>query len=99
MGILDFIWDIGNYEDRKVNNEEIDGITISTAWTSDEGYETALCDATDKFYPVERYLTKSGAEEGHKKWCKKIKNGIETITILGGFNGLVPDEQYKLKRE
>jgi hypothetical protein len=40
--MFDFLLDVDNYEDRKVANDTAkSGITVDTAYTSDEGFETA----------------------------------------------------------
>lgn len=68
--LLDFFYDINNYEDRKVAKiepKENNGIGVSTAYTSDEGYETALLDANG-VHPVERYDSREESVQGHKKW-------------------------------
>ena len=70
-----------------VINEHVGIINVSTVYTYDEGYETAVI--YKKVSPVERYSCKLDAEEGHKKWCKKIKTATE-VTDLGGMGGLVP---------
>ena len=84
--LFDFFQDIGNFEQRKVNRiepEENGGIGVSTAYTSDEGYETALLD-TNGTHPVERNETREQAEKGHKKWVKFAKLGKgKVITKLG----------------
>lgn len=99
LGIFSFVKDIGNYEDRKVartNHEDNKGIGVSTAYSSDEGYETALLDKNG-VHPVERYENKSDAEIGHKKWVSKSKR-IKTVIKLGGFGGLVDNKRIVLKR-
>ena len=76
---LDFLKDINNYEQRKIariSPEDNNGIGVSTCYSSDEGYETALLCATDRgVIPVERYLTKEEAILGHAKWVEFAKNG------------------------
>lgn len=72
---FDFLEDIGNYEDRKVDRTICaNGIIVSTAFTSDEGYETALIDRSGA-HPVERYGDKQEAINGHSKWVKFAENG------------------------
>ena len=70
---------------------------VSTAYTSDEGYETAILDENGT-YPVERYFDLADAEKGHWKWCEEAKTA-ETIVMLGGFEGLIPGSVVKLKRK
>ena len=88
--------DSQNYKDRKIGRNKIDGLTLSTAFTSDEGYETAIGDSKH-FYPVERYTNKEDAKAGHEKWIKKIP-GLKVITMLEAFEGLLPKEIIILKR-
>ena len=91
-----FLNDMDNYEDRKISNELVNGIEVSTVYTSDEGYETALIDKNG-VHPVERYGSKKEAIEGHEKW-KEAALTIKTIKKLGGFGGLVEDKEVELKR-
>lgn len=75
---FNFLMDFGNYKDRvvaRVNPEENNGIGLSTAFSSDEGYETAILDAHGA-HPVERYATKEEAKLGHKIWLHKLKPGM-----------------------
>lgn len=96
--IFDFLMDIGTYESRKVARTECkNGLIVSTCYTSDEGYETAILDKKH-VHPVERYSGRTEAQEGHKKWVKfaqKAKKGT-AIKMLGGLSGLVEDQQIKL---
>lgn len=78
---FDFLKDAGNYEQRKIGKVRINGLEVSTAYTSDMGYETAIIDANG-VHPVERYNTKNKAEEGHKKWIDKA-NSLQSIIELG----------------
>ncbi len=94
--MFEFLLDVGNYEDRKVGRNEVYGLHVSTAFTSDEGYETAIIDS-NSVYPVERYKTKKEAEIGHKKWMEKAKT-IKVITMLSGMGGFVPEERIILER-
>ena len=87
MGIFDcFLYDTDNYDDRKVGRiekKDNNGIGVSTAYTSDEGYETALIDKNE-IHPVERYSDVDKAKIGHEKWVEfaKTANG-KTIKSLG----------------
>lgn len=94
--MFEFLNDAFNYEDRKVGKAEINGLIVSTAFSSDEGYETALNDING-WHPVERYESKEDSQKGHEKWCKKAKT-VKTIIRLGGFGGLVPDKEIELIR-
>jgi hypothetical protein len=80
------------YETRKVgwvDPEENGGIGVSTCWTEDQGYETALLDAKGA-YPVERYATKADAEAGHKRWTASARS-LGRVVVLGTGDGVVPD--------
>lgn len=96
--MFQFLNDMDNYEDRKVARDELDnGIVVSTAYSSDEGYETALIDKEDA-HPVERYAGKEEAIEGHGRWLEFARNyseGME-VTKLGWLGDLVEDEQIVL---
>lgn len=94
--MFEFINDIGNYDTRKVGRTKVNGVTVSTAYTSDEGYETAILDANG-VHPVERYYGKAEAEAGHAKWCKEAET-VETVTKLGVFGGLVDDKVIVIVR-
>lgn len=95
--MFEFLLDAGNYDLRKVARTNLDcGLIISTAYTSDEGYETAIIDG-DEVHPVERYETKELAEVGHDKWCK-IAPKKRIVNKLGGLSGLVDDKLISLKK-
>ncbi len=94
--IFDFLKDIDNYETRKVAKDEVSGLEVSTAFTSDEGYETAILDENGA-HAVERYASKEEAETGHKKWLEKAKD-LSKITVLGGLGGMVGEKIIILKR-
>jgi len=53
MIYFNFIKDIGNLEERKVLQETVNGLLVSTVYSSDYGFETAICDPQPR--PVERY--------------------------------------------
>ena len=95
--MFEFLQDIGNYDDRKIGREEVNGFVISTAYTSDEGYETAIIDKNG-VHPVERYSDIVEAKEGHQKWIKKAKKfkTEDEVIKLGAWSGLVEDEKIKL---
>ena len=78
-----------DYENRKLDRIECEdngGIGVSTAWTPDEGYETALL--TDTVIPVERYQTMEEAKLGHKKWVEYAKTTDDTSIIRLGLERL-----------
>ena len=94
--MFDFIQDMNNYESRKIGRNEVNELTVSTAFTSDEGYETAIIDKNG-VHPVERYKTIEKAEKGHKIWCKEAKT-VETIIKLGWLDDLVEPEVITIER-
>jgi hypothetical protein len=69
--------------ERRVALNEIDGFSISTAYTDDQGYETAVSGTDGHWHPVERYGSKEMAAAGHFKWVQLIKDGKRDITVLG----------------
>lgn len=88
--------DLSDYDSRKVARDEVNGLTISTCWTSDFGYETAVIDENGP-HPVERYKTKTAATKGHKVWLEKAKT-LKHITELGTGDGIIEDEVITLTR-
>lgn len=76
-----------NYDDRMVDRTELEnGLIVSTAYTTDYGYETAILGQTDGVYPVERYgeVLSDEVKQGHARWVEFAKNGLgKTITCLG----------------
>ena len=94
--MFSFLNDIGNYESRKVANDKVNGFTISTCYTSDEGYETAIIDKNG-VHPVQRYKTTEEAKKGHKEWTIKVKDKKEVLE-LGGFGGVVDDKIITLEK-
>lgn len=71
----------GTYDLRKVDRTEVWEIIVSTAYTYDCGYETAII----KHYNVdvvERYRTREESIEGHKKWIDFIKDWHDYTDII-----------------
>ena len=87
---------VGNYERRKVDKTVVGELTISTAFT-DCGYETAICDATDHFHPVERYPSREAAVIGHKKWVEAAPT-LTTVVKLG-YGRTVKAKEITLQRK
>lgn len=94
--MFDWIGMIGNYDERKTARDLVDGLIVSTAYTTDEGYETAILDL-HKTYPVERYDTEEQAVTGHQEWLKKAET-MKEAHRLGwlGMDGLA--ETFVLER-
>lgn len=72
---FNFLQDMGNYQDRKVDRFESDDLIVSTARVSDglQPYETAIA---HRYYndgnliAVQGYDSKQEAQDGHDKWVK-----------------------------
>ena len=92
-----FLNDMNNYESRVVKNTKINnGLIVDTAYTSDEGYETAICDASKHWHPVERYKTVELSEIGHQKWVEIANKSPKQINKLGWLD-IVDDEIVELQ--
>jgi len=88
--------DLGNYDSRKIGRKDVGGLTVSTAYTSDYGFETAIIDANG-VHPVERYgEDRIEALSGHGSWEEKA-NTLTEITELG-YGSLVGKTKVVLKR-
>ncbi len=72
MNMLGAIADMaGTYESRVVGRaEKVDnnGVGVSSAWSTDCGFETALLPDKHKIVIVERYADKEACAAGHEKW-------------------------------
>ena len=89
--------DADNYDSRKVEWTCVNGVAVSTCWTSDQGYETAILD-NKGVYPVQRYENREHAEFGHKDWVKRMQdNGTTHIEKLG-YDNLVEPEIIEIVR-
>ena len=88
--------DGANYDSRRIGRDDLEGLSVSTAWTSDEGYETAILDA-NYANPVERYSDRKAALVGHEKWVDFVRKGGREITKLGGFGGIIKDRVMTLE--
>jgi hypothetical protein len=58
----------------------VNGLLVSTAWSLDCGYETALADL-HRWHVVEYYDSLEEAINGHEKWIKKA----ETIVKVDSY--------------
>lgn len=80
--MFEFVKDIGNYAERKVDRFENETVAVSTARASDSThpFETAIKHAdynNGAWIIVELYNSKEEAQTGHKKWV-----GTMTSTSL-----------------
>ncbi len=96
MSMFGFFDMIGNYEDRKTARDLVDGLIVSTCYTTDEGYETAIIDL-NKTYPVQRYETEEQALEGHADWVKQAET-LERVDRLGWLGMDELAETFELER-
>ena len=91
--MFEFLMDIGNYEDRRVDRSDFEWGYISTCRVSDgkQPYETAVCsnqyaratdlDDTSEMTIVEAYNDYDAAQEGHDRWVKTMtENPPEGLT-------------------
>lgn len=90
----------GSYESRKVDRSELDnGIIVSTAYTTDMGYETALILTDGEVCPVERYGSKNDIDlqSNHDKWVRFAEDNYgKEFTVLG-YGSCIDDYKSILK--
>ena len=94
MGLFDFLVDVGNHAERKVDTYDKDDLFVDTCRISDSSqpFETAIAhpDYNDnKIVIVELYDTSEEAQQGHDKWVDKmLKNpprqlvDVSAVTIV-----------------
>ena len=88
----------GTYDIRKVDEEyEFDGLTVSTVWTDDMGYETAIIDS-NRVNIVERYPDEKSSAQGHFKWIEWINDKDNNEVQDVGYGNLLDSFTVKLKR-
>jgi hypothetical protein len=83
--------DFGNLDTRRVAVTPVgdNGAVVSTVFTSDMGFETALCNSVrphgdEVVHPVERYgmnATRERAQRGHDEWVKEAKLGNKYVDL------------------
>ena len=84
------------YAERKIARDNVSGLIVSTAWTDDLGFETAVLDARGT-YPVERYTTRALAVAGHATWLAKAPS-LSEVVRLGTGDGVIADKMVTLLR-
>lgn len=75
--LFDFLQDLGNHEERKVDTYEVGDVFVDTCAVSDseQPYETAIAHPrynNGTMIIVQTYNTKEQAQKGHNKWVKKM---------------------------
>jgi len=75
--MFDFILDLDNYEERKIDRYEDGNTIISTAKVSDavKPYETAVSHKSyngNNWVIVEDYYDPAEAQQGHNRWVKTM---------------------------
>lgn len=84
-----------DYEKNKLQRTEVDGLIVSTIWTDDYGYETAVVDTT-RTSVVERYKLKEEAVKGHEAWTLAIV-GASSVTDVGYGDSIAPFEHLLVR--
>lgn len=89
MGMfLDMSDMIGNYEERLIGNDKVNGFEVDTVRVTDTGYyaETAIRhpELDDGYWIiVQEYETHEQAEKGHERWVDMLENEkINTIICV-----------------
>ena len=89
MGMfLDMFDMIGNYEERLIGNDKVNGFEVDTVRVTDTGYyaETAIRhpELDDGYWIiVQEYETHEQAEKGHERWVDMLENEkINTIVCI-----------------
>ena len=94
-----------NYEDRKVDRYEADGMIIDTASVTDgnQPYETGICHPEynkGDWVIVEAYDTKEEAQAGHEKWVARMTSGNLPSSLRdcqnAGISQLFGDDEQSL---
>lgn len=76
---------------------KINGLIVSTIFTPDMGWETAVVDAV-RACPVERYCSEEQAAEGHERWCRWAADDSNTkVHRLAWLYG-VGEQDFELER-
>ena len=86
---------VHSYEERCVGRDPVDGVVVSTAFTDDCGYETAILTKTNTRI-VERYASREAAVSGHAKWIRGIV-GKKTLTDVG-YGSSIGKVKYPVER-
>lgn len=62
--------------------DEINGYTVDTCDTPDQGYETGICKGDGSWIISERYDDSESAKVGHAKWCEFVKTSpVEVYSV------------------
>ncbi len=83
------------YDRRRIGRDDVNGLTVLTCRTNDQGYKTALIDSL-KPHVVERYKDRDDAIIGHQQWCVRAET-IEQVISLG-YDDTIPDKEVVVVR-
>jgi len=70
-----------------VGRDEVNGYTIDTCYTVDQGWETGVWKGDGEIIIVGRYASKEDAAEGHDDWCEACK-----VNPVGAWS--IQEEEY-----
>lgn len=84
--LFDFLNDVGNHDERKVDRYKNDTLTIDTAYVSDgtKPFETAVAHPSyneRKWVIVESYDNKDEAQIGHDRWVRIMTTDPPTVLV------------------
>ena len=86
--------DVGTIKTRLIARDCLDcGLMVSTVYTADCGFETAILDAVST-YPVERDETEDLAISGHAKWVLKAPTLTSVVKL--GYGVSIEEEVVEL---
>ncbi len=90
----------GNYDSRVVGRAELDdnnGVGVSSCWTSDSGFETALLPQGHKIVIVERYDDREACAEGHKKWVAFAADESNKTALDVGYGDSIDESTMPIR--
>lgn len=103
LSMLKGVTDMGGaYEDRlvgRVEKSDNNGVGVSSCWTSDSGYETALIPTEHKIVIVERYDDKEACAIGHAKWVKFAADENNATAVDVGYGSSIAESTMPIRGE
>lgn len=101
LGMLEGIASsIGTYDSRVVGRcegKENNGVGVSSAWTGDCGFETALLPSKHKIVIVEQYADKEACEAGHEKWVAFAADESNKTALDIGYGGSIAESTMPIR--